>query len=145
MKLILTLEDIIPRENVTKTVDFMLKEGMREPVAHALIFILAQTFVSNLTVDAQVGEGEFAMFTAPPITCGRLAVIIKRMFPSDSVIPIKMWGTGWGDFQPSYFNYDRLVTILGAMDMLYRKDVVIGQVIKGPADTLITVERPFSL
>lgn len=57
MKLILTLEDIIPRENVTKTVDFMLKEGMREPVAHALIFILAQTFVSNLTVDAQVGEG----------------------------------------------------------------------------------------
>lgn len=145
MKLILTLEDIIPRENIAETVGFMLEEGMREPVAHAFIFILAQTFVSNLTVDAQVGEGEFAMFTAPPITCGRLAVIIKRMFPNDSIIPIKMWGTGWGSFQPTYFNYDRLVSILSAMDMLYRKDVVIGQVIKGPSDTLITVERPFSL
>lgn len=145
MKLILTLEDIIPRKNVGETVDFMLKEGMREPPAHALIFILAQTFVSNLTVNAQVSEGEFAMFTAPPITCGRLAVIIKRMFPNDSIIPIKMWGTGWGDFQPSYFNYDRLITILSAMDMLYRQDVIISQVIKGPSDTLITVERPFSL
>lgn len=145
MKLILTLEDIIPKESIEKTGDFLLKEGMRVPVAHAFFFILAQTFVSNLTVNSQVGEGELAMFTAPPIRCGQLAVIIKRMFPSDSVIPIKMWAVGWGDFQPDYFNYDRVTDILRSMDMLYRKDVVLGQVIKGLTDTYITVERPFSL
>lgn len=145
MKLILTLEDIIPRENIQKTGDFLLGEGMRVPVAHAFFFVLAQTFISNLTVNAQVNEGEFAMFTAPPITGGKLAVIIKRMFPNESVLPIKMLAVDDGPFQTDYFNYDKITGILRSMDMLYRKDVVIGQVIKGLTDTIITVERPFSL
>lgn len=145
MKLILTLEDIIPSDNLRSVGEFLLKEEMRVPVVHAFFVVLAQRFIYNLTTDAVCGEGEFASYTFTPIRCAQLAVIIKRMYPMDSIIPIKMLAAGWDDFQADYFHYDKVTNALKMGDMLYQKDVVVGQVINGLANSIITVERSFSL
>lgn len=145
MKMILNLDDIIPLENVERVGGFLLKEGMRAPVAHAFLIIAAERFLRNLTCDAVVSEGEFGLFSFESVRVGQLAGIIKRMFPMDSIIPLKMYSAGWGDFNSDFFYYDKIVNSLRAFDMLYRKDVVVGHYIPKVGQPVLTVECPFSL